>query len=60
MRDMILLDDAKMNKITQVQKEGIPEPIENDKRDQFEIKRDNFNGTIRFTYSNQYQSNLLY
>ena len=33
MRDMILLDDPKMTRITQIQKEGVPAPDENDKRD---------------------------
>lgn len=60
MRDMILLDEPKMNRIMQVQKEGISERDPADKRDEFEIKRDNFGGTVRFTYSNQYLNNFLY
>jgi len=60
MRDNILLDDKKMDQITSVQTNGVPERDPNDKRDEFEIKRDNFGGTVRFTYSNMHLNTLLY
>lgn len=49
-----------MDQITSVQNNGVPEIDPNDKRDEFEIKRDNFGGTVRFTYSNMHLNTLLY
>lgn len=60
MRDSILLDKDKMEKITKIQKEGKEPDDPNDKREVFEKKRDNFAGQIMFTYSNFYLTHLLY
>lgn len=38
----------------------MPDQDSNEKREEFEIKRDNYAGTVRLTYSNQYISRLLY